>query len=389
MLARLAVAGRGRRGGHRRRVRAGPHRLRRRPSRTVPGIPARPGGQATCLGDDHGRHHLVEPTGSRRRRGVLAARPGWVTASYVERYFGEMPAAARLRTPMMTIQVSAAGFPRYAARPDHNRAAEGLLRSNGLGSRAAPCQWTTAPTNCAARWPPASWLPALRRRPARPRPARPRGRRGSGRDDAASTSYRRAGAGCGGARCAGAGYGAGCCGTARSSYRAYRSCGEVRIHDRPARQLTSPPSRAGTTARPARRAGGARAASASWAARSIPIHHGHLVAASEVASRFLLDEVVFVPDRAAVAEGRLRGEHGRGPVPDDGHRDRVEPAVPREPGRHRPGRSDVHSGHPAGPARRSTARRSTCSSSPAPTRWTRSCPGRTRTRSSSWLTWSA
>jgi nicotinate-nucleotide adenylyltransferase len=26
-----------------------------------------------------------------------------------------------------------------------------------------------------------------------------------------------------------------------------------------------------------------------------PIHHGHLVAASEVASRFLLDEVVFVP----------------------------------------------------------------------------------------------
>ncbi len=26
-----------------------------------------------------------------------------------------------------------------------------------------------------------------------------------------------------------------------------------------------------------------------------PIHHGHLVAASEVASRFGLDEVVFVP----------------------------------------------------------------------------------------------
>ena len=30
-------------------------------------------------------------------------------------------------------------------------------------------------------------------------------------------------------------------------------------------------------------------------APSIPIHHGHLVAASEVASRFGLDEVVFVP----------------------------------------------------------------------------------------------
>ena len=26
-----------------------------------------------------------------------------------------------------------------------------------------------------------------------------------------------------------------------------------------------------------------------------PIHHGHLVAASEVQSRFALDEVVFVP----------------------------------------------------------------------------------------------
>ena len=33
-----------------------------------------------------------------------------------------------------------------------------------------------------------------------------------------------------------------------------------------------------------------------------PIHHGHLVAASEVAALFHLDEVVFVPTGAAVAE---------------------------------------------------------------------------------------
>ena len=35
-----------------------------------------------------------------------------------------------------------------------------------------------------------------------------------------------------------------------------------------------------------------------------PIHHGHLVAASEVAASFDLDEVVFVPTGAAVAEDR-------------------------------------------------------------------------------------
>ena len=37
-----------------------------------------------------------------------------------------------------------------------------------------------------------------------------------------------------------------------------------------------------------------------------PIHHGHLVAASEVADRFSLDEVVFVPTGQSVAEGRQR-----------------------------------------------------------------------------------
>ncbi len=33
-----------------------------------------------------------------------------------------------------------------------------------------------------------------------------------------------------------------------------------------------------------------------------PVHHGHLSAASEVAARFALDEVVFVPTGQPVAE---------------------------------------------------------------------------------------
>ena len=55
-----------------------------------------------------------------------------LTESYVERYFDEMPAAARQRTPMMTIQVSTAGFPRFAAQPSTIEQAEALLRSDGL-----------------------------------------------------------------------------------------------------------------------------------------------------------------------------------------------------------------------------------------------------------------
>ena len=66
-----------------------------------------------------------------------------------------------------------------------------------------------------------------------------------------------------------------------------------------------------------------------------PIHHGHLVAASEVAHRFELDEVVFVPTGQPWQKSE-RTVTGRGPLPDDGHRHRVRPAVLGQPGRHRP-----------------------------------------------------
>ena len=108
-----------------------------------------------------------------------------------------------------------------------------------------------------------------------------------------------------------------------------------------------------------------------------PIHHGHLVAASEVADRFALDEVVFVPTGEPWQKDDSSVSSGRGPLPDDGHRDRVQPPVRRQPRRHRPGRPDLHGRHAAGPLASCTGRRRSCSSSPAPTRWRRSCRGRT------------
>ena len=85
-----------------------------------------------------------------------------------------------------------------------------------------------------------------------------------------------------------------------------------------------------------------------------PIHHGHLVAASEVQARFDLDEVVFVPTGQPYEKGG--GHPGRGPLPDDGHRDRLEPALPRQPGRHRPGRAPPTPSTPCVTCARSTAR---------------------------------
>ena len=78
-----------------------------------------------------------------------------------------------------------------------------------------------------------------------------------------------------------------------------------------------------------------------------PIHHGHLVAASEVQSWFDLDEVVFVPAGEPWQKSDRQVSAGRAPLPHDRRRDRVQPALRGQPGRHRPCRPHLHDRHPA------------------------------------------
>ena len=78
-----------------------------------------------------------------------------------------------------------------------------------------------------------------------------------------------------------------------------------------------------------------------------PIHHGHLVAASEVAHIFALDEVIFVPT------GQPYQKENRKVAPaEDRYLMTViatafEPSVQREPRGHRPARSHLHHRHAA------------------------------------------
>ncbi|MDQ7902921.1 aminopeptidase N [Phytohabitans sp. ZYX-F-186] len=55
-----------------------------------------------------------------------------LTRSYVERYFAEMPAAARLRTPWAADQVAKSAFPRYAVAASTRKAAAALLARDDL-----------------------------------------------------------------------------------------------------------------------------------------------------------------------------------------------------------------------------------------------------------------
>jgi aminopeptidase N len=55
-----------------------------------------------------------------------------LTRSYVERYFAEMPAAARLRTPWVADRVAKSAYPRYAVAASTRKAAAALLARDDL-----------------------------------------------------------------------------------------------------------------------------------------------------------------------------------------------------------------------------------------------------------------
>lgn len=115
-----------------------------------------------------------------------------------------------------------------------------------------------------------------------------------------------------------------------------------------------------------------------------PVHHGHLVAASEVQSLFTLDQVAFVPS------GRPWQKAGT-PVSPAEHRYLMTVIATASNPAFWVSRVDIDRPGPTYTidtlrdlAR--SGRTPSSSSSPAPTPWSRSCPGRTRTSSSSWRT---
>ena len=103
-----------------------------------------------------------------------------------------------------------------------------------------------------------------------------------------------------------------------------------------------------------------------------PIHHGHLVAASEVAHHFDLDEVVFVPTGRPwqKAEREVSAPEDRYLMTVIATASNPRFSVSRVD-IDRPG-PDLHHRHPARDLPRSTGRTRSCTSSPAPTRSPRS-----------------
>ena len=120
-----------------------------------------------------------------------------------------------------------------------------------------------------------------------------------------------------------------------------------------------------------------------------PIHHGHLVAASEVQAWFDLDEVVFVP----TGEPWQKSERVVSPAE---HRYLMTVIATASNPRFKVSRVDIDRGGPTytidtlRDLTESMPGRPTSTSSPAPTRWPRSSPGATPTSCSTWRgSWAA
>ena len=109
-----------------------------------------------------------------------------------------------------------------------------------------------------------------------------------------------------------------------------------------------------------------------------PIHHGHLVAASEVQTRFGLDEVVFVP----TGQPWQKDEREVSPAE---HRYLMTVVATASNPRFTVSRVDIDRPGPTytidtlRDLHEANGPMPSCSSSPAPTRWPRSCRGRTPT----------
>ncbi|TBL35597.1 aminopeptidase N, partial [Verrucosispora sp. SN26_14.1] len=73
-------------------------------------------------------NRLVEATAA----GFWRPEQAELTAEYVPRYFDDMPAAARLRTPWVADRVAKLAFPRYAVARSTREAAEALLARDDL-----------------------------------------------------------------------------------------------------------------------------------------------------------------------------------------------------------------------------------------------------------------
>ncbi|SNT40649.1 aminopeptidase N [Asanoa hainanensis] len=80
------------------------------------------------INDDHLSNRMLEANG----RGLFQPEQVELTAPYVERYFLEMPAAARRRTPYAAERLADLAFPRYAVEPRTRELAAAMLTRDDL-----------------------------------------------------------------------------------------------------------------------------------------------------------------------------------------------------------------------------------------------------------------